>query len=114
MLWHNLDAFKLDKQLILGTLVEQLKEHRAFDRLTRSIKRILLIETDEHVASALIVRCTVELEELLELWFIEIFRHTKVLVILFVLLISLIGFISLLHYGQLLGIGLRSNGEPVR
>ena len=97
MLWHDLDAFKLDKQLILGTLVEQLKEYRAFDRLTRSIKRIFLIETDEHVASALIVRCTVELEELLKVWFLDICRHTKALVISLVLLISLIRLISLIN-----------------
>ena len=77
--------------------MEQLKEHRAFDRLTRSIKGILLIETDEHVASALIVRCLIELEELLKAWTLDICRHTEALVIPLVLLISLIGLISLVN-----------------
>ena len=115
MLWHDLNALKVDEQLILSALVEQFKEHGAFDSLTRSIKRILLIKTDEHVPCTLIVRSAIELKELLKLVTADIGRHTKALVISLVLPLSLlIGLISLGRDGRFPGIGLRSNGVHAR
>ena len=59
--WHYLNSFEFNKKLVLSTLVEKFKENSSFDGLSWSIIGVLLIESDEHIASTLVVTSIVDL-----------------------------------------------------